>query len=204
MDDALLLSTGIAHRKAYTSAVMRMPTEALQNRLKDPSRTFFFESVRDVGTAGGGVSLWAGGAGGIPICSADVSGISQQKPDDTLALPQLPAMPPHVDATSMAISSCVFNATIETCCSPPQGWTAMPTPMSTLHAHAHADGRGRRRGVWRVVCGGRRVPRGRPEGVRLRPRHVHVRGGDLHLLPIRMNMRCGVGTRALGSRLAPW
>jgi len=65
-DGALLLSPGVAHRKAYTAAVMKMPTEELQEAAS--RRPLFYDSFRDVGSA----PLWAGGAGGVPICSRAV------------------------------------------------------------------------------------------------------------------------------------
>jgi len=65
MDDAMPLTPEIAVRKAYTAAIMRQTTDAFAAKCQ--SRKGYYESIRDAGAR----PLWAGGAGGIPICSGN-------------------------------------------------------------------------------------------------------------------------------------
>lgn len=57
----------MAHRKAYTAAIMRMPTDDLQRA--SANRPHFYESFRDAGA----VPLWGGGAGGLAVASGTVA-----------------------------------------------------------------------------------------------------------------------------------
>ena len=115
MDDAMPLTPEIAVRKAYTAAIMRQTTDAFAAKCQ--SRKGYYESIRDAGAR----PLWAGGAGGIPICSGNVRHLAKHD-----CAPALPAPLLRCHLSEKAVPSQLACAQPRLCTCPPSA--APPCP----------------------------------------------------------------------------